>query len=70
MLAQKFQELEPDDLVELVKLVKANQTADMYVKEDGEGKVKTREMRPCSLMMVVYGENKRIHFHRIVSSLI
>ncbi|KAF9276589.1 hypothetical protein BGZ68_009912 [Mortierella alpina] len=36
VLAQKFQELEPDDLVELVKLVKANQTADMYVKEDGE----------------------------------
>ncbi|CAO3574858.1 unnamed protein product [Mortierella alpina] len=36
VLAQKFQELEPDDLVELVTLVKANQTADMYVKEDGE----------------------------------
>ncbi|KAF9896416.1 hypothetical protein BX616_007502, partial [Lobosporangium transversale] len=35
-LADKFQQLDADDLVDLVKLVKANQTADMYVKEDGE----------------------------------
>ncbi|KAF9179439.1 hypothetical protein BGZ51_006922 [Haplosporangium sp. Z 767] len=36
VLAKKFQLLQPDDLIELVQLVKANQTADMYVKEDGE----------------------------------
>ncbi|KAI8595586.1 yeats family-domain-containing protein [Dissophora ornata] len=36
LLAKKFQLLQPEDLVELVQLVKANQTADMYVKEDGE----------------------------------
>ncbi|KAF9112652.1 hypothetical protein BGX27_002997 [Mortierella sp. AM989] len=35
-LAEKFQQLEADDLIDLVKLVKANQTSDMYVKEDGE----------------------------------
>ncbi|KAF9433368.1 hypothetical protein BGZ76_009552 [Entomortierella beljakovae] len=35
-LAEKFQQLEADDLIDLVKLVKANQTNDMYVKEDGE----------------------------------
>ncbi|KAF9350089.1 hypothetical protein BGX26_011681 [Mortierella sp. AD094] len=35
-LAEKFQLLEADDLIDLVKLVKANQTSDMYVKEDGE----------------------------------
>ncbi|KAG0359607.1 yeats family-domain-containing protein [Gamsiella multidivaricata] len=35
-LAKKFQLLQPEDLVELVQLVKANQTSDMYVKEDGE----------------------------------
>lgn len=29
--------LHPDDLIPLVNLVKANQTSDMYVKEDGEG---------------------------------
>jgi len=38
VLAKKFQKLDAEDLMELVKLVKANQTADMYVKEDGEGK--------------------------------
>lgn len=37
VLAKKFQKLDAEDLMELVKLVKANQTADMYVKEDGEG---------------------------------
>ncbi|KAF8937569.1 hypothetical protein BGZ58_002482 [Dissophora ornata] len=37
VLAEKFQLLQADDLVDLVKLVKANQTSDMYVKEDGEG---------------------------------
>ncbi|KAG0285687.1 hypothetical protein BGZ98_005363, partial [Dissophora globulifera] len=36
LLAKKFQLLQPEDLVDLVQLVKANQTADMYVKEDGE----------------------------------
>ncbi|KAF9351999.1 hypothetical protein BGX26_010096 [Mortierella sp. AD094] len=36
LLAKKFQLLQPEDLVELVQLVKANQTSDMYVKEDGE----------------------------------
>ena len=36
-LAKKFQMLHPDDLIPLVNLVKANQTSDMYVKEDGEG---------------------------------
>ncbi|KAG0246439.1 hypothetical protein BGX31_002093 [Mortierella sp. GBA43] len=36
LLAKKFQLLQPEDLVELVQLVKANQTADMYVREDGE----------------------------------
>ncbi|KAF9371333.1 hypothetical protein CPB97_002042 [Podila verticillata] len=36
VLAKKFQKLDAEDLMELVKLVKANQTADMYVKEDGE----------------------------------
>ncbi|KAF9996738.1 hypothetical protein BGZ80_003352 [Entomortierella chlamydospora] len=36
-LAEKFQQLDADDLIDLVKLVKANQTSDMYVKEDGEG---------------------------------
>ncbi|KAI1312980.1 hypothetical protein EDD11_002801 [Mortierella claussenii] len=35
-LAEKFQLLQADDLLDLVKLVKANQTSDMYVKEDGE----------------------------------
>ncbi|KAG0041079.1 hypothetical protein BGZ82_000058 [Podila clonocystis] len=35
-LATKFQLLQPEDLLELVKLVKANQTPDMYVLEDGE----------------------------------
>ncbi|KAI1297738.1 hypothetical protein EDD11_006995 [Mortierella claussenii] len=35
-LAKKFQLLQPEDLVELVQLVKTNQTSDMYVKEDGE----------------------------------
>ncbi|KAF9584785.1 hypothetical protein BGW38_005192 [Lunasporangiospora selenospora] len=35
-LAEKFQELSADDLLELVQLIKANQTEDMYVKEDGE----------------------------------
>ncbi|KAH7048604.1 yeats family-domain-containing protein [Linnemannia elongata] len=35
-LAKKFQMLHPDDLIPLVNLVKANQTSDMYVKEDGE----------------------------------
>ncbi|KAF9436006.1 hypothetical protein BGZ76_005041 [Entomortierella beljakovae] len=36
LLAKKFQLLQAEDLVELVQLVKANQTSDMYVKEDGE----------------------------------
>ncbi|KAF9159290.1 hypothetical protein DFQ26_006723 [Actinomortierella ambigua] len=36
-LAEKFQLLDTEDLLEVVKLVKANQTPDMYVKEDGEG---------------------------------
>ncbi|KAG0298867.1 hypothetical protein BGZ98_010441 [Dissophora globulifera] len=36
ILAEKFQQLQADDLLDLVKLVKANQTSDMYVKEDGE----------------------------------
>ncbi|KAF9207347.1 hypothetical protein BGZ49_000651 [Haplosporangium sp. Z 27] len=36
LLAKKFQLLQPEDLVELVQLVKAHQTAEMYVKEDGE----------------------------------
>ncbi|KAF9571475.1 hypothetical protein EC968_000506 [Mortierella alpina] len=36
VLAKKFQLLQPEDLVELVQLVKANQTSEMYVKEDGE----------------------------------
>ncbi|KAF9965945.1 hypothetical protein BGZ73_001214, partial [Actinomortierella ambigua] len=35
-LAEKFQLLDTEDLLEVVKLVKANQTPDMYVKEDGE----------------------------------
>ncbi|KAF9584591.1 hypothetical protein BGW38_005906, partial [Lunasporangiospora selenospora] len=35
-LAMKFQMLRTDDLVELVNLVKANQTSEMYIKEDGE----------------------------------
>ncbi|KAF9418237.1 hypothetical protein BGZ94_009748 [Podila epigama] len=35
-LARKFQKLDADDLMELVKLVKANQTKEMYVKEDGD----------------------------------
>ncbi|KAF9313381.1 hypothetical protein BG003_005245 [Podila horticola] len=35
-LATKFQLLQPEDLLELVKLVKANQTPEMYVLEDGE----------------------------------
>ncbi|KAF9360470.1 hypothetical protein BGX34_007758, partial [Mortierella sp. NVP85] len=35
-LAKKFTLLQPEDLVELVQIVKANQTSDMYVKEDGE----------------------------------
>ncbi|KAF8953277.1 hypothetical protein BGZ52_000340 [Haplosporangium bisporale] len=35
-LAKKFQLLQSEDLLELVKLVKANQTPDMYVLEDGE----------------------------------
>ncbi|KAF9976655.1 hypothetical protein BGZ65_007752 [Modicella reniformis] len=36
LLAKKFQLLQPEDLVELVQIVKANQTPDMYVREDGE----------------------------------
>ncbi|KAG0053044.1 hypothetical protein BGZ83_001749 [Gryganskiella cystojenkinii] len=36
VLADKFQQLETEDLLELVRLVKANQTSDMYIKEDGE----------------------------------
>ncbi|KAF9903546.1 hypothetical protein BX616_001596 [Lobosporangium transversale] len=35
-LVKNFQLLQPEDLVELVQIIKANQTADMYVKEDGE----------------------------------
>lgn len=42
-LATKFQLLQPEDLLELVKLVKANQTPDMYVLEDGEGKLDNLE---------------------------
>lgn len=35
-LAGKFQQLQADDLLDLVQLVKANQTSEMYIMEDGE----------------------------------
>lgn len=37
MLAEKFQRLQASDLIEVIKMVKANQTSEMYVREDGEG---------------------------------
>ncbi|KAF9940086.1 hypothetical protein BGZ65_008326 [Modicella reniformis] len=36
VLAEKFQQLQADDLLDLVQLVKANQTSEMYIREDGE----------------------------------
>ncbi|GJJ69350.1 transcription initiation factor TFIID/TFIIF subunit [Entomortierella parvispora] len=36
VLADKFQQLNTEDLLELVSMVKANQTSDMYILEDGE----------------------------------
>jgi len=39
VLADKFQQLETEDLLELVSMVKANQTSDMYILEDGEGMI-------------------------------
>ncbi|KAK3848531.1 MAG: yeats family-domain-containing protein [Linnemannia gamsii] len=36
ILAEKFQRLQASDLIEVIKMVKAKQTSEMYVREDGE----------------------------------
>jgi len=41
VLAEKFQRLQASDLIEVIKMVKANQTSEMYVREDGEGNEQT-----------------------------